>query len=276
MPTAPTRSPARRATAAQAGARAPAPVLADLAWHSRTRLVDEVAQVLRERIYAGDLAPGQCLRQVQLADALKISRTPLREALRMLQQEGLLASDPVRGVRVVQADFGRLLEAYALREMLDALAARLAAERAAGQADAVLRPLITRQRAALRPWSPGRYTQANVDFHCAIVDLAGNEFLGAQLPIVRLTSQVFTPRGLLQRERVDSAIAEHEALAAAIAAGRAREAERLARAHIRSTIEGLKRLAQGEGTPGRARSARAPRATGRAPRGPVGTRKDGA
>ncbi|MEW6706969.1 MAG: GntR family transcriptional regulator [Pseudomonadota bacterium] len=218
--------------------------MAELAWHSRPRLVDEVAQVLRERIYAGEFAPGQSLRQVQLAQALKISRTPLREALRKLEQEGLLASDPVRGVRVVQADFGRLLEAYVVREMVDALAARLAAERAAAQAAAALRPLIAAQRAALRPWSPGRYTQANVDFHTAIIGLAGNEFLRGQMPIVRMTSQIFTPKALLQRARVDGAIAEHGAIASAIEAGRAAQAERLARAHIRSTIVGLKKLAR--------------------------------
>jgi DNA-binding GntR family transcriptional regulator len=228
-------------TAPATSAQTPQP-LAPLAWHSRPRLVDEVAQVLRERIYAGELAPGQSLRQVQLASALKISRTPLREALRKLEQEGLLTSDPVRGVRVVQADFGRLLEAYVVREMIDALAARLAAERAAGRAGAALRPLIAAQRAALRPWSPGRYTQANVDFHTAIIELAGNEFLRGQMPIVRMTSQIFTPKALLQRNRVDSAIAEHGQLAAAIESGRAGEAERLARAHIRSTIVSLKKL----------------------------------
>jgi len=216
----------------------------ELAWHSRPRLVDEVAQVLRERIYAGEFAPGQSLRQVQLAEALKISRTPLREALRKLEQEGLLTSDPVRGVRVVQANFERLLEAYAVREMVDALAARLAAERGAGRAGALLRPLIAAQRAALRPWNPGRYTQANVDFHNAIIELAGNEFLRAQTPIVRMTSQIFAPKALLQRDRVDGAIGEHALLAAAIEAGRAAEAERLARAHIRSTIVSLKRLAK--------------------------------
>jgi DNA-binding GntR family transcriptional regulator len=228
-------------TATPVSAQPPQP-LAELAWHSRPRLVDEVAQVLRERIYAGEFAPGQSLRQVQLAEALKISRTPLREALRKLEQEGLLTSDPVRGVRVVQADFERLLEAYAVREMVDALAARLAAERASRRAGAVLRPLIAAQRAALKPWSPGRYTQANVDFHTAVIDLAGNEFLRGQMPIVRMTSQIFTPKALLQRDRVDGAIAEHGTLAGAIEAGRAGEAERLARSHIRSTIVGLKRL----------------------------------
>jgi DNA-binding GntR family transcriptional regulator len=128
--------------------------------------------------------------------------------------------------------------------MIDALAARLAAERAAARAGAVLRPLIAAQRAALKPWSPGRYTQANVDFHTAVIELAGNEFLRGQMPIVRMTSQIFTPKALLQRNRVDGAIAEHGQLAAAIEAGRAGEAERLARTHIRSTIVSLKKLAK--------------------------------
>ncbi len=104
----------------------------NVVWRGRVRLVDEVAAELRERIYAGGYAPGTKLRQEEIADDLQVSRTPLREALRVLQSEGLVVNEPGRGVRVVMADLTRFLAAYRLREVVDGLAARLAAESATG------------------------------------------------------------------------------------------------------------------------------------------------
>ncbi|MDM4768179.1 GntR family transcriptional regulator [Pelomonas sp. SE-A7] len=213
-------------------------------WRARVRLVDEVAQVLRQRIYMGQYAPGEMLRQVQLAADLKVSRTPLREALRMLQSEGLVEADSVRGVCVARADHRRLLDAYAMREMLDALAARQAAERGSNRAGELLEPLLQRQEAALSPWSASDYAQSNVDFHAAIVVLADNEFLDSQMALVRKTSQVFAPAVLITKDRARPAIAEHRAIAEAIAAGDADAAEREARLHIRATLGCLKQAAR--------------------------------
>src|SRR5581483_2969681 len=98
-------------------------------WRSRIRLVDEVVEVLRERILSGHYPPGSPLRQEQLAAEFRISRTPLREALRMLESEGLVSVAPGRGARVIAGDRQRLLAAYELREVIDGLGARLAAAR---------------------------------------------------------------------------------------------------------------------------------------------------
>lgn len=213
-------------------------------WRGRVRLVDEVAQVLRQRIYMGHYPPGEMLRQVQLAADLKVSRTPLREALRMLQSEGLVEADSVRGVCVARADHRRLMDAYAMREMLDALAARQAAERGSERAAALLQPLLARQEAALTPWSPSDYAQSNVDFHAAIVELADNEFLDSQMALVRKTSQVFAPAVLISRDRANPAIAEHRRIAEAIMAGDGEAAEQAARSHIRATLGCLKQAAR--------------------------------
>lgn len=209
-------------------------------WQSRVRLVDEVFQVLRERIYSGRYAPGESLPQVKIAAELNISRTPLREAFRMLEKEGLVKVGVSGTVSVVSADFQSLLHAYELREVIDGLAARLAAERERTQAAARLEPLLAVQRAALDPWAPDKYTEANVEFHAAIFELAGNEFLHGQLPVVRMTAQVFTPTALLSQERVFSAIAEHMEIVEAIKCGDATTAEVVARGHIRHSINALK------------------------------------
>lgn len=208
-------------------------------WRSRVRLVDEVAQELRERIYSGAYGLGMQLRQEHLADELQVSRTPLREALRVLEREGLLHSEPGRGARVVSADINKLLAAYQIREVIDGLAARLAAQSTDGEARRRLPELIEDQRAALEPWHPAAYTLRNVEFHIAVIELSGNEFVAGQIPLVRMTSQVFMPVGPVEEERASLAVSEHSEIAAAIAAGKEEAAEGLARRHIKTTIERL-------------------------------------
>jgi DNA-binding GntR family transcriptional regulator len=203
--------------------------------------VDEVADELRERIYSGSYALGVKLRQEELAEDLQVSRTPLREALRVLESEGLLHSEPGRGVRVVPADVNKFLSAYQLREVIDGLAARLAAGSPDAAGQAALNEMIERQRAALDPWTPPEYTRENVAFHTAVMALAANEYVAAQAPIVRMTSQVFTPVAILEAAHAARAVDQHTEIAAAIVARDPEEAERLARAHIRSTIDRLTR-----------------------------------
>jgi DNA-binding GntR family transcriptional regulator len=208
-------------------------------WRSRVRLVDEVVELLRERILSGTYPPGSPLRQEQLAAELRISRTPLREALRMLESEGLVSVSPGRGARVVAGDRHRLLAAYELREVIDGLAARLVAARAGAGASRPLAERIAVQRRALDPWQPRQYTAANIAFHQAILELSGNEFLVAQLPIVHMTSQVFMPFEVVEHGRATQAVEEHEAILTAITAGDGATAERLARKHVHRTIDSL-------------------------------------
>lgn len=209
-------------------------------WLSRIRLVDEVAEELRMRIVSGHYSAGEPLRQVQIADDLNVSRTPLREALRMLERDGYVTPDANGGVSVTASTEQRLIDAYHLREVVDGLAARLAAERHAAKIGPALRGWIVRQRAAFDPWDPLGYTEANVDFHAVILEAAGNEFLVPQLAILRMTLQVLTPRARISRERVKDAIKEHEAIVAAIESGNPARAERVARKHIQQTIRTLR------------------------------------
>lgn len=206
-------------------------------WRSRVRLVDEVAAELRERIYSGSYPLGAKLRQETLAEDLQVSRTPLREALRVLESEGLLHSEPGRGVRVVTADLRKLLAAYRLREVVDGLAARLAAESPDAASRRSLAARIERQEKALDPWEPGAYTTENVAFHIAIMQIADNEYVLSQGSVVRMTSQVFTPVALLEFENARTAVDQHREIAEAIAAGDGDASEQTARAHIRTTID---------------------------------------
>ncbi|GLU27061.1 GntR family transcriptional regulator [Brucella sp. NBRC 12950] len=213
--------------------------MAAFEWRSQTRLLDEVAEALRERIYAGVYAPGAILRQEHIAAEFGISRTPLREALRVLERDGLVIHLPGRGVRVASADLTRLIDAYAVREVLDGVAARFAAERATDEDIAKLRAHVAGQATVVDQWDPKAYTQTNVDFHMAVMDAAGNASLIAFVPLLRMTSQVFAPSFSLSVDRARDAIREHGAIVEAIASRDGEEAERLARSHIRVTTARL-------------------------------------
>ncbi len=211
-------------------------------WSSQTRLLDEVAQALRESIYAGQYAPGTILRQEHIAAEFGISRTPLREALRMLERDGLIIHLPGRGVRVASVDLPHLLDAYAVREVIDGVAARFAAERADATAIAGLEKLIMHQRSIIEPWDSKAYTQSNVDFHLAVMVAGGNVSLENFVPLLRMTSQVFAPAFALSAERAKNAIEEHSLIVEAIIRKDGAGAEELARQHIRKTINSLQKM----------------------------------
>ena len=211
-----------------------------LAWRSQSRLLDEVAQALRERIYAGVYAPGATLRQERIAAEFGISRTPLREAFRVLERDGLVVNKPGSGVRVATADLPKLLDAYAVREAMDGVAARHAAERATPAQIRQLANLVERQRKLIADWNASGYSQSNIDFHLAVIDAAGNASLSPLVPLLHLTSQVFAPAFALSCERAAAAVAEHDDILDAIRKHQPDDAERLARAHIHATAVRLK------------------------------------
>src|SRR5262245_55444326 len=111
---------------------------------TRRRLVDEATQALRDAILSGRLPAGTRLRQTELATRLAISRTPIREALGRLQQEGLVEILPAAGVRVAVLNLAEAAALYDVREVLDGLAARLAARHGDGAALGVLDKSLAR------------------------------------------------------------------------------------------------------------------------------------
>jgi DNA-binding GntR family transcriptional regulator len=132
-----------------------------------------------------------------------------------------------------------MLAAYEFREVVDGLATRLAAPRGDDELPSTLAGCIGAQRRALELWKSEDYTAANVRFHTTIFEASGNDHVVSQLRIVCMTAQVFTPVELVSRKRAESGVAEHQKILDAVRAGDGEEAERVARAHIRRTIETL-------------------------------------
>lgn len=136
-------------------------------------LVDQAYQALLSAIAAGTLAPGQRITQEALAAQLAVSRQPVLQALRLLKQEGLVEDAPGRGLRVAPLDAQALLHTYQVRGALDALAARLAAERGAALPAALLRD----GRRAVKAGDMQAMIAADLAFHRALYAASGNPFV---------------------------------------------------------------------------------------------------
>jgi len=225
--------------------------LGDIAPLERTRLVDEVTHRLRNLILDGTLVPRQRLLQTSLAEELGVSRTPLREALRVLQHEGFVEFvDGNKTLAVVDFSTDDLLEIYELREAVDGLAARLAAQRGITRATGKrLRGALAEFQGAVDPRAITRRAAAHADFHATIAQSSGNRHVVAQIPMIRFTAQMGTRyvQNLDEDARsralagIEQGEGSHLAILQSIEGGDAGTAERAARLHIRETIETILR-----------------------------------
>jgi len=143
----------------------------------------EIGDLLRERILSGEIPPGERLQQIPLSESLGVSRTPLREALATLMNEGLLIYEPNRGYTVRAFSLRDVLAAFDVRARLEALACGLAARR--GMSPGALRVLDAcvetgdriLSKGFLDPDDLGPYRQMNVEFHDTVIQAADNRYV---------------------------------------------------------------------------------------------------
>ncbi|HVE54986.1 MAG TPA: GntR family transcriptional regulator [Ramlibacter sp.] len=190
-------------------------------------LVERVYRTLVDAISDGSLAPGQRITQEQVAQQLAVSRQPVLQALRLLKKDGFVQDAPGRGLQVSPLDAGWIRNVYQVRGALDALAARLAAQRKYRMPAEVL----SQGRAATRGDNVAAMIDADLAFHNALYAAAGNPLIeqSAQLHwrhLRRVMGAVLQQMG--QREAVWD---EHQAIADAIAAGDGAAAARLIEEH---------------------------------------------
>jgi DNA-binding GntR family transcriptional regulator len=200
---------------------------------------DTARRRLRELILDGTYPAGSRLTELEVATALGMSRTPVREAIRTLAADGLVRPTGW-GVTVVALDLGDLDHAYQVRAALDGLTAELAADRQRTGRIAIADLASVRAAAtdAAQATAAGRLQQAvehNRRFHRRIAELAGNPIALSALD--RLWDQVLvsTLHSLAAPARPEQVAAQHEELLAAVADGRVADAGRLARQHALDT-----------------------------------------
>jgi DNA-binding GntR family transcriptional regulator len=215
------KKPAARTSAARAKN--------DAQYASRSELV---YQKLREAIEGGDLKPGQRVMEVEVADWLQVSRTPVREGLRKLEAEGMLSMEPRAGLVVASLSRQAMLELYVMREVLEGTAARLCARHASDLELMELQELV-RQEGELQ----GNYdalAKLNRLFHDAIHTGAHNRYLKKSLNAVNDSMWLLGKSQMLLPERAKLAKTEHAELFAAIRKRDPEAAEKAARHHVRS------------------------------------------
>ena len=221
-----------------------------------TSLHDGVAARLRAMVFDQRLAPGQWIDEKTLAETWQISRTPLREALKVLASEGLVELVPHRGCRVIELSDGDADDLFPVMAMLEG---RCAAEavRHAGDADvAALRQLHGELERHAATQDIDGYYRANHDFHSRVQALADNRWLDRVTGDLRRFMRMMRGRQLQLPGRIAESIAEHREILAAFEQHDAARAERTMHDHLMAQLVALKALrrveAEAEGSARRA------------------------
>ena len=191
---------------------------------------DELYESLRRSIVDGDLAPNERLVEEAIAATSRMSRTPVREALRRLEMDGLVRATS-RGVVVAEFSAQQLADLCVVRESLEGLAARLAAD---GRSDAdvsVLRTLDSSTRAAVASGDVPLLVSLNHRFHETIWQATRNPYLHRHLSLLRSQIERLQNTTLREPDRQRESVRDHERILAAIAAREPEAAERRAMEH---------------------------------------------
>lgn len=197
---------------------------------SRVSGAQLVYRSLRERIGSLELAPGSRLHEVELASSLSVSRTPVREALRLLLAEGLVRELPTGGVVVAPLDPDEMRELYVVRSALEGVAAREACARVT-PADVTALEALVDQMSRLLDY-PAEMLRLGQAFHARLLEVAANRHLEQLLRRLHGHLERYQSVTATIDPRRSQAYAEHRAILAAVRAGAADEAERLMRAHV--------------------------------------------
>ncbi|MBX3665700.1 MAG: GntR family transcriptional regulator [Burkholderiales bacterium] len=211
-----------------------------------TRPLAEVAcDEIRLAIRDGRIPTGAHLTENDIAGWLGMSRTPVREAMRRLESEGLLFNQPFRGAVVMRLDIQDMRQLYVVRELLEPAAAGWCALNASQADIEAMRGLLEQEKRMLQ--NPSALIPLNRQFHNAILEGAGNQFLTKSITLVHSLLPLLGDSNFLAEPYARSAHEQHCAMLDAIARGDRAAAESVAREHVRDSL--AYRLARVQGTP---------------------------
>lgn len=186
-------------------------------------------ELILDAIDSGIYRPGVRLVESELAERFGVSRTPIREALQRLETQSLLTRDG-RSLIVASLDHAQTAELYAVRQELEALAARLAAQHAADEEVEVLRGMVEADYALIN--DPSALSRANRRFHHQIHLASHNRYLVQQLDLVYRSMTLMTRTSLAATGRGEAALQEHAAIVDAIAERDGDRAAQVLRDHL--------------------------------------------
>jgi DNA-binding GntR family transcriptional regulator len=198
-------------------------------------LYEEVAELLRQRIFQRELAPGAWIDELRLAQEYGISRTPLREAIKVLAAEGLLTMKVRRGAYVTEVSEADLRDVFHLMALLESDAAASAAQRASPAELAELQKLHDSLEKATRERE--KFFAVNEAFHLKLMQIAGNRWLMQSVADLRKVMKLNRHHSLLKKGRIDESLQEHRTLLAALLARDAKAAHAAMKQHIQNGLQ---------------------------------------
>jgi len=205
-------------------------------------LRDVVFQTLREAILKGDLRPGERLMELQLASKLGVSRTPIREAIRMLEQEGLAVTIPRKGAEVARMTEKNMEDVLQIREALDDLAVQVACDKMTEQQLDNLTVAMKNFENAVQAGDLKHIVAYDVEFHDIIYESTDNPRLVTLLSNLREQIYRYRVEYLKEKENYPMLVKEHETIVAALKEKNKKRVTDAMRCHIRNQAEAVKNI----------------------------------
>ncbi|TFZ00636.1 GntR family transcriptional regulator [Ramlibacter henchirensis] len=198
-------------------------------------LYEEVAELLRQRIFRRELEPGSWIDEMKIAEEFGISRTPLREALKVLAAEGLVTMKVRRGAYVTEVSEQDLAEVYHLLSLLESDAAAVAATKATDAQLRELQALHKELEGAVR--NREKFFALNERFHMRLLEIAGNRWRNQMVADLRKVMKLNRHHSLLKSGRIEESLAEHRRVMKALEKRDAAAAMQRMQEHFRNGLE---------------------------------------
>ena len=221
-------------------------LLAELVQTPRS-MAEQVYDLLRKQILDQDLKPGERLLEVAVSESLNVSRTPIREAFRLLQQDDLVERIPQGGVRVTDLPVDELREILVLRKILEVYAVELAIERITAEEIGKLDTIVAAAEEMVVAERNGekidfaRLSQLNTTFHDLICSCARSSYLNKTLEIVRLPILRFRPFSLEDKKHRWRGVDEHKRMIEMLKTGKVENLKKLTAKHVDDVSEAVER-----------------------------------
>ena len=198
-------------------------------------LYEEVAERLRQRIYQRELEPGSWIDEMRIAEEYGISRTPMREALKVLAAEGLVTMKVRRGAYVTEVSEKDLRDVYHLLALLESDAAAVVAERATREQREALQAL--HQELERSQDQREQFFAVNERFHLLLLEMADNKWRSQMVADLRKVMKLHRHASLFKTGRIGESLAEHRAILAALLSGDAELARTRMREHFSNGLQ---------------------------------------
>lgn len=202
-------------------------------------LYEEVAELLRQRIFKRELEPGSWIDELKIAEAYGISRTPLREALKVLAAEGLVTMKVRRGAYVTEVSERDLRDVYHLLSLLESDAAGIVASQATSAQIQELQTLHDELECAVTPANEDRerFFEINERFHMRLLEIANNRWRDQMVADLRKVMKLNRHNSLLKSGRIKESLQEHRAIMSALGARDAAAAVQSMKQHFKNGLE---------------------------------------